>query len=135
MINQERNMLPKLNELDRMVEDAKRRAEEGQKVEGGGGTRLMPEEIMRARRVEVKRMEVERLRGVLSEVNSQTTHLKTTLDTERAHVDALRQSIDEAACKMIPRELLGEFETELEVGFAEAMAAEAAAGNYQLVQR
>ncbi|KAJ3043452.1 hypothetical protein HDV00_005150 [Rhizophlyctis rosea] len=136
MINEERSMQTKLNELDKLIEDAQRKVKLTLEAGGGNGNetdtlktqpqplRLGPDAVFRIKGVQAKRREIELLKARLAEATTEMQLLDEELAKEFEFAESARQFVDEASSKLVPRESLVKFEEELQRGRAEALAME-----------
>ncbi|KAJ3057176.1 hypothetical protein HK097_011181 [Rhizophlyctis rosea] len=122
LINEERSMQLKLNELDQLVESAqqKLRKEEESRANSEGVSvpehrpvRLAPEAVIRIKTSAAKRQEVEKLKALLLETNNETERLLADLVAEHEFSTSVRQFVEEASGRIIPRETLLQFDQEL----------------------
>ncbi|KAH8556820.1 Nnf1-domain-containing protein [Umbelopsis sp. PMI_123] len=101
----ERQLIEKLNELDKLVEEAKRNSNAAELKRSAAGIVIEPEQALRARSIPLKLAEIERLRKQYSELQGQNQHLMKTIVNQRDQLTGLCNSVSQS---------LGQFEQAVE---------------------
>ncbi|CAO3696609.1 unnamed protein product [Umbelopsis ramanniana] len=105
----ERQLVEKLNELDKLVEEAKRSNNAAELKRPGAGIVVEPEQALRARSVPLKQVELERLRKQHAELQGQNQGLMKTIVTQRDQLTGLCNNVSQS---------LGQFEQAVETASA-----------------
>ncbi|KAI8578876.1 hypothetical protein K450DRAFT_244921 [Umbelopsis ramanniana AG] len=100
----ERQLIEKLNELDKLVEEAKRN-NTAEARRSGAGVVVEPEQALRARSVPLKQAEIERLRKQHAELQGQNQDLMKSIVNQRDQLAGLCNNVSQS---------LGQFEQAVE---------------------
>ncbi|KAG2179431.1 hypothetical protein INT44_006277 [Umbelopsis vinacea] len=101
----ERQLVEKLNELDKLVEEAKRSSNTVEAKRSGAGIVIEPEQALRARSIPLKQAELERLRKQHAELQGQNQHLMKSIVNQRDQLAGLCNNVSQS---------LGQFEQAVE---------------------
>ena len=91
----ERDATKRLNELDQLINDARRRKEEGQSP-NDSTTDLSPSSLLRAHMVPVKRQELASLNNAINTLQRQNAEGLTTIDEQRQRIEQQSKTLRSA---------------------------------------